>query len=88
MPRKKKLCPKIHKELVFNGKYKDFKDFYDINKETIYKSIVQVFEGFKTEEPNTSLSLKIEARIKGLEWDTKFDFKKDEAIVLVRDIMP
>jgi len=87
MPRKKKP-EEPHKELKFNGKYRDFKDFFDINKETIYKSIVDIFLSFKECETEENLILRISAKIKGLDWDTKFDFKRNESIVLVRDIMP
>ncbi len=83
MPRKPK-----EKELVFRGRYKDFKDFYDINQESIYKSIIGIFEDFNNTKTINKLSLRIEARIKGLEWDTKFDFNRAEAIVLKRDIIP
>lgn len=83
MPRKPK-----EKELVFRGRYKDFKDFYDINQESIYKSIIEIFEDFSKSKTVSKQSLRIEARIKGLEWDTKFDFNREEAIVLKRDIIP
>ena len=36
-----------YKKMYIKGKYEDFSDFYDINKETIYKSIVEIFENFK-----------------------------------------
>lgn len=87
---KRKTAPKEqpHKELIFKGKYNDFKDFYDINKETIYKSIIEIFEDFNQLKNTKELSLRIAAKIKGLEWDTKFDFKRVESIVLTRDIIP
>jgi hypothetical protein len=77
----------FYKKLIFKGKYEDFKDFYDENKETIYKSIIEVFQGFKNSRKRT-LSLYISAKIKGLEWDTEFNFKKEESIILKRDLMP
>jgi hypothetical protein len=77
----------FYKRLVFKGKYNEFKDFYDENKEMIYKSIIEVFQGFKNTRKK-SLSLYISAKIKGLEWDTEFNFKKDECIILKRDLMP
>jgi len=87
MPRKLPIH-EPDKELIFKGKYRDFQDFYDINKETIYKSIVEIFENFKETKKAEELSLRVAARIKGLEWDTKFDFKRTESIVLTRDIIP
>ena len=73
---------------MFKGRYRDFKDFYDINQESIYKSIIEIFEDFSKSKTVNCLSLRIAARIKGLEWDTKFDFNRAEAIVLKRDIIP
>jgi hypothetical protein len=78
---------KYFKELKLEGKYKDFTDFYDENKETIYKSIIDVFKEFK-ETKKTKLTLNISAKIKGLEWDTEFNFDRSETIVLKRDVMP
>ena len=78
---------KYFKELKLEGKYKDFTDFYDENKETIYKSIIEVFREFK-ETKKRKLTLNISAKIKGLEWDTEFNFDRSETIVLKRDVMP
>ena len=78
---------KYFKELKLEGKYKDFTDFYDENKETIYKSIIEVFMEFK-ETKKRKLTLNISAKIKGLEWDTEFNFDRSETIVLKRDVMP
>jgi hypothetical protein len=75
------------RELKLSGKYNDFTDFYDENKEIIYKSILEVFREFKVTKKK-SLSLYVSAKIKGLEWDTEFNFHKEEAIVLKRDLMP
>lgn len=87
MPRRS-VSKNPDKELIFNGKYKDFKDFFEINKETIFKSIVDLFIDFRDEKNQKNLELRVAAKIKGLDWDTKFDFKREESIVLVRDIMP
>lgn len=85
---KPKLTKKIpFKSLELKGKFKDFTDFYDDNKETIYKSILDVFKEFKKTNEKT-LTLYISAKISGLSWDTEFNFNKEEAIVLKRDLMP
>ena len=75
------------KELKLTGKYNDFGDFYDANKEIIYKSILEVFKEFKVSRKK-NLTLYVSAKIKGLEWDTEFNFHKEEVIVLKRDLMP
>ena len=73
--------------LNLDGSYKDFNDFYGKNKETIYRSILDLFRGL----PNTkkkSLTLLVTAKIRGLEWDTEFTFSKSDAKSLIRDVMP
>jgi hypothetical protein len=77
----------IFKELKIEGKYNEFSDFYDSNKELIYKSIIELFREFKQTRKKT-LTLYVSAKIKGLEWDTEFNFTKNESFVLKRDLMP
>lgn len=77
----------IFKDLKIKGNYKDFSDFYDENKELIYKSIIELFHEFKKTRKQT-LTLYVSANIKGLEWDTEFNFTKNESFVLKRDLMP
>jgi hypothetical protein len=77
----------VFKELKFKGKYQEFKDFYDENKETIYRSIIELFKEF-TKSRKKYLTLYISAKIQGLEWDTEFNFNKGESIILKRDLMP
>jgi len=78
---------KPHKELIINGLYRDWKDFYDPNKEEIYKSIIEIFEEFKKTRKK-SLVLKISAKFKNTDWNTEFEFHRNETIVLKRDILP
>lgn len=77
----------IFKDLKIKGNYNDFNDFYDENKELIYKSIIELFHEFKKTRKQT-LTLYVSANIKGLEWDTEFNFTKNELFVLKRDLMP
>jgi hypothetical protein len=77
----------IFKKLNFDGRYNDFNDFYGENKTEIYKSIIEIFAEFKKTKKK-SLNLQISAKIKGLDWDTEFNFKRDETIILTRDVMP
>ncbi len=83
----KNVKAKPHKELIINGKYSEFGDFYDKNKELIYKSIIDLFSEFKTTRKKV-LQLYIWSKIQGLEWDTEFNFKRQDSIVLTRDILP
>jgi hypothetical protein len=73
--------------LEINTNHQDFTDFYDTNKEIIYKSIVEVFEGLKTSRKKT-LKLLVVSQISGLEWDTEFNLSKTETKILVRDVIP
>ena len=82
-----KKSSNLFKELSFDGRYNDFTDFYDENKTEIYRSIIELFGEFKNCRKK-SLNLKISAKIRGLDWDTEFTFKKDETIILTRDVMP
>ena len=75
------------KELRIEGKYDGFNDFYDNNKELIYKSIIELFHEFKSTKKRT-LTLFVTAKIQGLEWDTEFKFNRNETVVLSRDLMP
>lgn len=78
---------KPDKELIFDGKYKEFSDFYDINKETIYMSILELFGEFKSTRKKV-VQLYIYSKIAGLDWDTEFNFTRKDTIVLTRDILP
>lgn len=82
-----KKTSKPFKVLNFTGRYDGFTDFYDLNKTEIYKSILEIFTEFNQSTTKT-LSLHIQAKIKGLDWDTEFTFNRDETIILTRDVMP
>lgn len=82
-PRK----PKPFKRLNIKGKYNSFPQFYDENKEIIYRSIIDVFDAFKTKKVS-NLILVISAKIEDISWKTEFNFTKQESIILKRDIMP
>lgn len=77
-----------YKKMYIKGKYDDFTDFYSINKESIYKNIIEVFKGFTGDSKKKVLTLYIQAIIQGLEWDTEFKFNKSDTIVLTRDVIP
>lgn len=83
--RKRKSQP----DLVLNidGSFRDFTDFYDANKEVIYKNILDLFNSLLTTRKKT-LTLSVVAKIRGLEWDTDFTFSKNDKQTLIRDVMP
>jgi len=67
--------------------YQDFRHFYDENKSIIYKSIIDIFEKFKTTKKK-NLKLLVKATIMDLEFETEFCYRKNENFVLMRDLMP
>jgi replicative DNA helicase len=75
------------KSIKIKGDYLGWKDFYEPNKEIIYKSIIEIFEEFKTTRKK-SLTLNLSAKLKNELWDTDIEFKKDDTLVLKRDILP
>lgn len=80
--------PRIFKKLNLKGKYNDFPTFYLQNKEIIYRTIIEVFEAFKTKN-DSNLLLVVSAKIEDISWKTEFNFTKHESIVIMkRDIIP
>lgn len=86
MPTKRKKNAPF-KSLVYEDRYKTYGDFYDEHKTEIYKSIFEIFKEFKKNK-GENLSLYISAKIEGIDWDTEFNFHRDETILLKRDLMP
>jgi hypothetical protein len=74
-------------KMYIKGSYDNFDDFYDVNKKPIYENLFLLFEGFKNIK-NKSLTLYVQAIIKGIEWDTEFKYHRDETILLTRDLIP
>lgn len=68
--------------------YPDFNEFYLENKQYIYDSIIEVFTQFVGND-DKSLSLNIDAKVKGLDWKTDFVFNIDNDLeLLMTDILP
>lgn len=84
MKSKKK---KAYREIVFKESYPDFKTFYDVNKEEIYRNIIEVYKGF-TINKRKILELHISAKIDKFEWNTDFNFHRYDIQPLKKDIMP
>jgi hypothetical protein len=83
----KKPTPQQNKKLIFKKCYKNYEEFYDDTKTEIYKSILELFKAFKDKRKKTQ-SLGISAIIKDEKWNSELVFKRDEHIVLKRDLMP
>jgi hypothetical protein len=77
----------VIKKLILKQNYKGFGDFYGVNKELIYRTLANLFKSLKRKDKN-SVTLILGAKINGLQWETELKFKRQESIVLVRDILP
>jgi hypothetical protein len=88
MKAEKGMNIKLFKTLKIESNYTDFTEFYDVNKVKIYHEIIDVFKEFlNTKE--IELSLKIEATIKGLDWNSDFTFNViNDTRLLMSDILP
>ncbi len=76
----------VRKELIFKENYNGFNEFYDANKTTIYKSILELFEEFKNID-NNELTLSLFARIEELDWNTEMIFRRENQNILKREIL-
>lgn len=88
MKAEKTLNKIIFKTMKISSNYKDFNEFYDQNKVKIYNEIIEIFKEFlNTKE--IELSLKIEAIIKGINWNSDFTFNlMNDVRLLMSDILP
>jgi hypothetical protein len=77
---------KYFKVLESDENFDDFTDFYDKNKPTILKTIIDVFNQFLITRKQ-KLSILVVGNIQGLEWDTEFHFTRKDTIVLKRDVL-
>jgi hypothetical protein len=77
--------PYIKMEIDEN--YKDFNDFYQNNKESIYKNIIDLFKGL-TRTRKRYLKLLVHSKIEGFTWGTEFVFDKGQKQILMNDILP
>lgn len=85
----KKIMKKYTNDMVIDltKNYKDFRHFYDENRSIIYKSIIEIFEKFKTTKKK-NLKLIVRAIIMDLKFETEFCYDRDQNFVLTRDLMP
>jgi hypothetical protein len=85
MRNQKKILPYL--VLKIDGEYDDFPSFYETNKRIIYDSIYGTFYGLINGK-NKNLILQLYAIIDNSDFETEFDFKRDDIIVLIRDLIP
>lgn len=83
----KKPKDTIIKKLIIKENYKDFSDFYNINKKLIYTNIINIFKSLKRKDKE-NVVLILSATINALQWETELKFSRAQSIVLIRDILP
>ena len=83
-----KTIKKPFKSLVIEDDYPDFHVFFSENKIHVYRAIIDLFKSFLgTKKKN--LSLRIDAKINGVDWNSDFNFNVQyDVVVLMRDLMP
>lgn len=74
-------------KLEIDENYQDFNDFYQKNKETIYRNIITLFKGL-TKTKKKYLKLLVHSKIEGFTWGTEFVFDKSQRPILINDILP
>ena len=88
MKEEKEMNKIIFKTLIIRSNYINFTEFYDVNKVKIYNEIIDVFKEFLNSK-EIELTLKIEATIKGLDWNSDFTFNViNDTRLLMSDILP
>jgi hypothetical protein len=85
MRNQKKALP--YMVLKIDGEYEDFPTFYEINKRVIFDSIYGTFCGLKNAD-RYNLILHLFAVIDDTNFETEFDLKRDDIVILIRDLMP
>jgi hypothetical protein len=74
-------------KLEIDENYQDFNEFYQKNKETIYRNIITLFKGL-TKTKKRYLKLLVHSKIEGFTWGTEFVFDKSQKLILINDILP
>jgi chlorite dismutase len=81
----KKINP--FKEISINKNYNTFFQFFEENREIIFKEIYEIFKEFKNTRKR-KLILSVKTRILNYDWQTNFVFKKKEAYILKVILLP
>ena len=74
-------------KLYIKGYYKTSNDFLNVNKEKVYRSVIELYKGFLTNKKKT-LTLYIQAMIVGNEWDVEYTYSRNNTKVLDEIIIP
>ena len=73
--------------LVIDGDFEDFTDFYDVSRTVIYEKVTDLFQGLLIPE-NKTLTLTVYAKIKGMDWDSDFTLTRENRDMLIKTIIP
>ena len=77
----------LFKSLEYEMDFNSFDDFYGNSKPDIYKSILDIFDEFKTTDEKI-LTLGLSATIDGRKWGTHISLEKRQYFILKRDMLP
>lgn len=83
----KKNKREYFRELVYTTNYGSFDEFYTENKSEIYRTIVDIFNEYKSTDKKV-LTFSLSALITNIKWITEFSFTKDQFFVMKRDVLP
>ena len=75
-------------KLKIEDNHSDFKSFYDTNKPLIFKKIIECFDILIKNSNIKNIKLLIIGKISGFDWDTEFNFHKNDQETLLRDVLP
>jgi hypothetical protein len=67
--------------------YKNFKELYETNKGDIYQGVFDIYTELKNSRKR-SLMLLVTSNMGSLEWETEFDFSKNEYEILMEQLIP
>lgn len=82
------MKPQKIKILKIDGEYSDFHTFYEKNKRIIYDSILESFDEFNQNDKIKHHVLQLSNVNEEDGWYAELDFKKEDYIILKRDLMP
>lgn len=73
--------------LNIEGEYEEFADFFEKNRGIIYKEIINLYSAFNKTKKR-KMTLVVNAKISGFEWNADFNFFRDEYGILFCDVLP
>lgn len=73
--------------LTFPKKYETYFEFAEDTREDIYLSIYRLMNTLNIQNIE-EVKLVISAKVEGIDWNTDFTIKKEDSILITRDLIP